>query len=207
MTTLPAEPTTAEPAPKRARRGRPRSTDAHRRILTATQELLAEEGFSRLRLEHIAARAGVGKTTIYRRWSSKEALCQELLAELAGPHVAIADLGDTRAELTASVVNPMRALTDSPFGPVIRSLLSQIAINSTLGDPFRATVVQSRRDEISRVIARGIARGDLRPDADASVATELLVGPVYFRLMFGGTLDAPFAEAVVDAFIRGHAAR
>jgi len=193
--------------PKGSRRGRPRSTDAHRRILEATRELLVEEGFSRLRLEHVAARAGVGKTTIYRHWSSKEALCQELLAELAGPHVAIPDLGSTRAELMASVVNPMRALTDTPFGRVIRALLSQISLNPTLGDPFRATVVQARRDEITRVIARGVARGDLRADADPSVSTELLVGPVYFRLMFGGTLDAPFAEAVVDAYLRGHAAR
>jgi AcrR family transcriptional regulator len=187
------------------RRGRPRSDAAHRRILEATRELLAEEGFSRLRLEHVAARAGVGKATIYRRWSSKEALCQELLAELAGPHVTVPDLGDTRAELLASVVNPMRAITDTPFGRVIRGLLSQIAVNPTLGDPFRATVVRTRRDEIARVIARGVERGDLRPDSDPDVATELLVGPVYFRLMFGGQLDLDFADRIVDAYLRGHA--
>ena len=63
--------------------------------------------------------------------------------------------------------NVVRALTETPFGPVIRALLSQIAINPALGDPFRATVVQARRDEIAGVIARGVARGDLRPDADA----------------------------------------
>jgi hypothetical protein len=97
----------------------------------------------------------------------------------------------------------MRAVTDTPFGPVIRALLSQIAVNPTLGDPFRATVVQARRDEIGRVIARGIARGDLRPDADPSIATELLVGPVYFRLMFGGDLDDAFAERIVDAVLAG----
>jgi Tetracyclin repressor-like, C-terminal domain len=49
-----------------------------------------------------------------------------------------------------------------------------------LGDPFRASVVQARRDEVARVIARGVGRGDLRSDADSDVATELLVGPVYF---------------------------
>ena len=199
-----AVPTTDGTSPV-ARRGRPRSYAAHRRILEATRELLAEEGFSRLRLEHVAARAGVGKATIYRRWSSKEALCQELLAELAGPHVNVADVGDTRAELLASVVNPLRALTDTPFGRVIRGLLSQIAVNPTLGDPFRATVVRTRREEIGRLIARGVERGDLRPDADPEIATELLVGPVYFRLMFGGELDLAFAEGVVDAYLRGHA--
>lgn len=186
------------------RKGRPRSNEAHRRILDAARELLSEEGFSDLRLEHVAARAGVGKATIYRRWGSKEALAQELLAELAGPHIAVAETGDTRAELLAAVTNPMRAATDTPFGPVIRALLSQIAVNPTLGDPFRATVVQARRDEVGRVIARGIARGDLRADADPTIATELLVGPVYFRLMFGGELDDAFATRIVDAVLSGY---
>jgi AcrR family transcriptional regulator len=194
-----------EPRPA-TRRGRPRSDRVHRAILDAFREVLSEDGFADLRLEHVAARAGVGKATIYRRWASKEALAQELLAELAAPHIAVAEADDTRTELLAAVLNPMRAVTDTPFGPVIRALLSQIAVNPTLGDRFRATVVQARRDEIARVIGRGIARGDLRPDADVDIATELLVGPVYFRLMFGGELSRDFANRVVDTVMRGYAA-
>jgi predicted nucleotidyltransferase len=57
------------------------------------------------------------------------------------------------------------------------------------------------------VIGRGVARGDLRPDADVDVATELLVGPVYFRLMFGGDLDGDFSERIVDALLAGYRAR
>ena len=155
--------------------------------------------------EHVAAHAGVGKATIYRRWPSKEALALDLLMQLAAPHIAIEDIGDTRAELLAAVTNAMRAVTDTPFGPVIRALLSQIAINPVLGDPFRASVVQARRDEVARVIIRGVSRGDLRSDADSDVATELLVGPVYFRLMFGGELTQDFAERVVDSALRGYA--
>jgi hypothetical protein len=68
-------------------------------------------------------------------------------------------------------------------------------------------VVQARRDEVRRVIERGIARDDLRSDADARIATELLVGPVYFRVMFGGKLDLEFANRVVDSVIRGYAAQ
>jgi AcrR family transcriptional regulator len=196
-----------EPSPpRRAPRGRPRSDRAHRAILDAFLTRLIKEGFADLRLEHVAADAGVGKATIYRRWPSKEALALDLLMQLAAPHIAIEDVGDTRAELLASVTNAMRAVTDTPFGPVIRALLSQIAINPALGDPFRASVVQRRRDEVARVIARGIDRGDLRADADIDVATELLVGPVYFRLMFGGELSQAFAERVVDSVLRGYAA-
>jgi len=185
--------------------GRPRSEDVHRRILEAARQLLTEGSFADLRLEHVAARAGVGKATIYRRWGSKEALAQEVLAELAGPHIAVEETGSTREEMLAAVVNPIRAVTETPFGPVIRALLSQIAVNPSLGDPFRATVVQARRDEIARVIARGIARGDLRADGDPTIATELLVGPVYFRLMFGGQLTVEFANRVVDSVLQGYA--
>jgi AcrR family transcriptional regulator len=189
-----------------ARRGRPRSDSTHRRILDAARELLTEGSFADFRMEHVAARAGVGKTAIYRRWSSKQALAQDVLVELAGPHIAVAETGDTREELLAAVVNPMRAVTDTPFGPVIRSLMSQIATDPKLGDPFRATVVQARRSEVAKVIERGIARGDLRADADPTIATELLVGPVYFRVMFGGDLTLDFANRVVAAVLAGFAA-
>jgi AcrR family transcriptional regulator len=154
----------------------------------------------------VAKHAGVGKATIYRHFSTKEAIALELLMELASPYLAVEDVGDTRAELLASVTKPVLALTESPFGPVVRALLSEIAINPELRDPFRDSVVRARRDEIAQVVRRGIDRGDLRPDADPALATELLVGPVYFRLTFGGALDEAFAERVVDAVLHGYAA-
>jgi len=147
----------------------------------------------------------VGKATLYRRWPSKEALAQDLLAELAAPHIEVEHTGDTRQELHQCVDNALRAVRDTPFGAVIRALLSQIAINPRLGDPFRATVVQARRDEIGGVVARGIERGDLRADCSADVATELLVGPVYFRLMFGGDMSDAFADSVADTVYAAYA--
>ncbi len=188
-------------------RGRPRSDRIHRAILDATRELLVQDGFTRLRLERVAARAGVGKATIYRRWPSKEALALELLFDLAGPHIEVAESGDTRGELKAVVMNSVHSITETPFGPVIRALLSQIAGNPSIGDPFREMVVGARRSQVALVIERGIARGDLRPDADASVATELLVGPVYFRLVFGGRLDEAFADRIVGFVLEGYAPR
>jgi AcrR family transcriptional regulator len=194
-------------SPHSGTRGRPRSDRVNRAILDAARELLIRDGYTRLRLEHVAAAAGVGKATIYRRWPSKEDLAQALVRDLASPHLAIEDVGDTRAEMLAAVVNPMRAITETDFGPVIRALLSQIAGNPKLGDPFRATVVQVRRDQVAAVISRGIARGDLRPDLAAEVATELLVGPVYFRLMFGGELSEEFANEIVDSVMVGYATK
>jgi AcrR family transcriptional regulator len=189
------------------KQGRPRSDRAHRDITRAFRELLIEEGFDRVRMEHVAARAKVGKATIYRHWPSKQALAQEVLVELASPHIAVPDVGDTRTELLATVLAPMRALTETDFGPVIRELLSEIARNPELGDPFRETVIRARRDEVARIIARGVRRGDLRPDVQPDVATEMLIGPVYFRLMFGGELDADFAERIVEEVLQGWSMR
>jgi len=186
---------------KHSGKGRPRSSAADRAILEAFRLELSEHGFADVRLERVAARASVGKSTLYRRWASKEALAEELLERLAGPHIAITDVGDTRAELLAAVSQPMRAVTHTPFGPVIRALLSQIAINPKLGDPFRADVVGARRTEIARAVERGIVRGDLKSTAVPELAIDLLVGPVYFRVMFGGELDFAFANRVVDAYL------
>ncbi len=197
----------ATPGQPRRPVGRPRSDRAHRAILEAARLELVEHGFSRLRLEHVAARAGVGKATIYRRWPSKEALAGALLAGLVAPHIAVADVGDTRAELRACVATAVHAVAETDFGPVVRALLSQIAVNPAIGDPFRATAVRARRDEVARVVRRGIERGDLRPDVDVDVATELLVGPVYFRLVFGGALDDDFATRIAESVLRGFAAR
>jgi len=188
-------------------RGRPRSDRVHRAILDAARELLIRDGFTRLRLEHVAAAAGVGKATIYRRWPSKEDLAQALLQDLAAPHLVIDDVGDTREELLAAVLNPLRAINETNFGPVIKALISQIAGNPKLGDPFRETVVRVRREQVGAAIARGIERGDLRPDLDADVATELLVGPIYFRLIFGGELSEEFAAKVVDNVFLGYGER
>jgi len=188
------------------RAGRPRSEEAHHAILTAARELLIADGYNDLRLEHVAARAGVGKATLYRRWSSKEELAEAVLEDLASPAVAVPDHGDTKEEVTQVVVNTIAALTETSFGPVIRALVSQIAINPKLGDPFRANVVQARRSQVAAVVARGIARGDLDPATDLDSATEILVGPIYYRLIFGGMLDRDFAESIVASFLRGNRA-
>jgi AcrR family transcriptional regulator len=185
-------------------RGRPRSDGAHRAIVNAFHELLIEVGFARLRLEHVAARAGTSKATIYRRWRSKEELATELLRELAIPHIVVPDSGDTREELRAIAQDVIERLTQSDFGPVIRRLLCEIAGNAAVGEAFRATVVEPRRDEVRAVIERGMQRGELRPSVDAEIVTELLVGSIFYRLIFGGALDERFREKVVDVVMSGY---
>ena len=190
-----------------AKIGRPRSDRAHRDILLAFKELLIADGFDKVRMEHVATKAKVSKATIYRHWPKKQDLALELLMELATPHLAVPDVGDTRTELLATVLGPMRSLTETDYGPVTRELLSEIARNPEMGDRWRATVITIRRDEVARVVARGVRRGDLRPDVDPTVATEMLVGQVYWRLLFGGELDSHFAEIIVDEVLQGWSMR
>jgi AcrR family transcriptional regulator len=186
------------------RTGRPRSEEAHRAILDAARELLIADGYDSLRLEHVAIRAKVGKSTIYRRWSSKAELAEALLEDLATPAVSVPETDDTRSELHAIVLNTITALTTTSFGPVILALLSQIAINPALGDPFRSTVVRARRDQVTAVVARGIERGDLAATTDANSATEVLIGPIYYRLIFGEKLNRQFADRIVTVFLDGN---
>lgn len=189
------------------RAGRPPSAAAHRAILDAARELLMQRDLAHLNLEQVAARAGVGKATIYRHWPTREAIALELLLEMAGEMVPARDRGDTRAELIAMVAGTVRVLTGAPLGRVMQGLFSDLALNPAVAEPFRAAVVRARRAAVAEVMARGIRRGQVRADADVDLATELLVGPVYYRLLFGGPFPPDFADRVVDAVLAGYAPR
>jgi AcrR family transcriptional regulator len=187
-----------------ARRGRPPSASAHRAILEAARGLLVERDLAHLHLEQVAARAGVGKATLYRHFPTRESLAIELLLEMATDVHPARDRGDTRAELIAIVDGTVRALTRSPLGRVMQGLFSELALNPEIAAPFRAVVVRAKRAAVADVLARGKRLGDIRDSADVELATELLIGPVYYRLLFGGDFDTDFASRVVDALLVGY---
>jgi AcrR family transcriptional regulator len=176
-------------------------------ILEATRALLAEVGVQGLTIEGVAARSGVAKTTIYRRWRDRDELAlaavwDDLLSGLQAPR----DLGDTRAELLA-FVEPVIAVLRSPLmSTVIRGLTSQIASNGELSRNYREHTIEPRLQQLTHVIHRGIERGDLRPDTDVRLAHELLIGPVMYRLLYSGQhLDEALATRIVDAVLRAFA--
>jgi AcrR family transcriptional regulator len=190
------------------RSGRPRSAQVDSAVLEATGALLAEKGYTATSIETIARRAGVGKATIYRRWRSKEKLVVELLSHVAAGVEPVPDLGDTRAELLRLVNEAIEYLTRTPTGGIIQGLASELSRNPTLSRLIRERVISLRRSEVGNVLQRGIERGDLRADIDAEIAHELLIGPAYYHLLLGGKrLDKQFAGRIVDAFLRGAAAR
>ena len=173
-------------------------------ILEATRELLVEVGVRGLTVEGVAARAGVAKTTVYRRWSSKEELALAVLLEMVKEIVAVADLGSIRDELIAFVNVAVRILGKTLMGRVMQGLVSDFAANEELGKAFREQIVSLRLAEVRRLIERAIERGELRSDVDAVLTHELLFGPVYYRLLLsGGELDGRLAERIVDAVLPG----
>lgn len=183
-------------------RGR-RSTATEEAILEATRELLIEVGVHGLTVEGVAARAGVAKTTVYRRWKSKEELALAVLFEMV-KIVPVPDLGNIRDELIMFVNYAVRILGKTLMGRVMKGLVSDFASNEELGHAFREQVISLRLAEVRRLIERATERGELRPDVDAMLVHELLIGPVYYRhLLSGAKLDGRLAERLVDAVLPG----
>ena len=171
-------------------------------ILDATRELLAERGVHHLTVEGVAARSGVAKTTIYRRWRSKDELALAVLLDMVAQIVEVPDAGDVRTELIGFVDGAVRILGTTLMGRVMQGLASDLATDPHLGRSFRERIVAFRVAELRRVLERAIARGELRPDVDVDLVHEMLFGPVYYRLLLsGGTLDDGLAARIVDALL------
>jgi len=207
MATQPQVREAAEDTAAPVRRGgRPRSTECELAILQATRELLVEGGVRGLTIEKAAARAGVAKTTIYRRWRDKDELALAVVLDMVEQVVMLPELGDTRRELLAFVNAAVEVLGSTLMGRVMQGLVSDLATDPELAQAFRDRVVSVRDAEVERLVQRGIERGDLRPDTDAGSAHELLIGPVYYRLLLTGQpLDRAFARCTVDAVLRAFA--
>jgi AcrR family transcriptional regulator len=191
-------------APQASRRGR-----ADQAILEATRAMLTEVGVRAMTIEGVAARSGVAKTTIYRRWRDKNELALAAVwndlaqASLQAP----ADLGATGSELLAFVQPVITTMRSPLMSGVIRGLISEIATNHELGRAYREQFIEPRLAQLERVIAGGVERGDLRPDTNVRLAHELLVGPVFYRLLFSGQpLDEGLGTRVADAVLRAFAA-
>ena len=179
-------------------RGRPRRAGARNEIVSGTLELLAERGFQAATMDAIAARAGVGKNTIYRRWASKE----ELIADALGDLTAEADIeeDDVRAALVAHVREFMRIFADPLLGRILPGLLGELHSNPEFAKVWAERVVQPRREAIVGLLRKAVDRGELRAGLDLEAITDLLVGPPFVRSTFPfglPELTTEYAEELV----------
>jgi AcrR family transcriptional regulator len=186
--------------------GRPRDARADRAILDATLELIAERGVHGFRTEDVAARAAVGKGTIYRRYRSKDALVTAAVAALVREEITLPDTGSTRGDLLVLMREAVALYRSSPAARLMPNLIGAMAEQPELARAVRDGFLASRRTALSEVLRRGVERGDLRPDLDLELALDVLGGPLFYRLLVtGGPLDERLAEGVADLILRGFA--
>ncbi len=178
---------------------RRRDPGSHQAILRAALTLVRETGYTRLTIEGIAAKAGVGKSTIYRWWTSKGDLVLEALAVVLEPGEG-PDTGETRSDLIAIVQGFIDLYSDEAAAqPIIAGLVSDMSHDPDLAAALRKRFVDPRRVHGRQAITRGIQRGDLPPDADIELVLDVLVSPIFYRtLVTGAPIEADLATKLVD---------
>ena len=180
---------------------RRRSSRAHAAILAATIDLLAELGFAGLTIEGIAAVAGVGKSTIYRHWSSKAQLVIEAFGSIARVDPPIRT-GDLRTDLVARLRALITAVNSPKLGPIIPSLIDAAERDPELAELHRQFTAQRRRFVLD-VLESAIDQGVVDPAADVELVADLLAGPVFYRrLISRAALEPGYAERLVDTLLR-----
>ncbi len=188
----------------RPRRGRPRSERADRDILLATLDVLAEKGMGGLSIEEVAARAGVGKTTIYRRWSSRGTLALDaFLAEFEGQQ-ALPDTGSFAGDLKAALSSWVSAVSGTSAGKLLVGLIAEIQQDRSLAAAWQDQVIAPLRAQYSIMLDRAINRGEIPALTDAGVVLDLVFGACYYRLLHGHRpLNEQFVNQVVGVVAAG----
>jgi AcrR family transcriptional regulator len=190
-----AEAATAE----RPRPGRPRSEACGRAIETAALELLVEDGFGRMSIEGVAARAGVGKATIYRRWATKEELVVDAVRHTCLDHAVTPDTGSLRADLAELY----RALLEKfqRDGDIMRAFAAEHGRHPELAEAFRATFLSERRAIAQDMLRRGVARGELPADSDIELLADVGPALLWHRVTISGLpLDDDLGDRIISQF-------
>ncbi len=190
-------------------RGRPRHAGARPAIIEATLELLAERGFQAATMDAIAARSGVGKNTIYRRWASKEELVADAIHDLSA-ELDVLEGEDLYAILLHQIRDVMRLFADPLVGRILPGLLGELHRNPELAAAWDERLVRPRREAIDELLKHALEQGELREGVDPDLIADLLVSPPFVRVLFPfGLADAPsgYAEELLDAIWHGIAPR
>jgi AcrR family transcriptional regulator len=196
--------TRAGAGPGARRPGRPRSAEADRAILGAALQIAAESGLARMTMEAVAARAGVGKATVYRRWDSKEALFADALRSVAGDLPVPEDTGSFRGDWLA-LFGGERAVIAPAAIRIMPRLMAEAGDDPLLFRVVYDTMVGPRRAVGAELVRRGQARGELREDLDPDVVVDLVVGPLVYRALIAGELDSLTGHlaAALDVLLAG----
>lgn len=182
--------------------GRPRSREADEAILAVALELLGKLGYHGITMEAVAKEAGVGKSTVYRRFEGKADLVSAALACLTDPGEEL-DTGDTRADLKAVLSGFHQRAGSSIGAPVLAALIVEEKNNPELLSLFRRRVILPRRRRLKSILRRGVEKGVIDTRTSLDEAVDILTSAWFSRYLSGGKITAQWTERVIDTVWRG----
>ncbi|MFC1412551.1 TetR/AcrR family transcriptional regulator [Streptacidiphilus sp. N1-12] len=174
-----AKPPTLKRAPAGAAVLRDDVTEA---IRGAVFEELAISGYSRLSIEAVARRAGVGKTAVYRRWRSKLPMVIDVVSEVASLGLVLPDTGSLHNDLRMFVHVVARVLRHPLAAQIVPDLLAEAARNPEIAETLAGALNEAQRQSSAALVRKAVGRGELAPDTDPDLALDLIAGPLYWRL-------------------------
>jgi AcrR family transcriptional regulator len=170
---------------------KPRKTRTRARVLRAAAQILERGGYSQLTMERVAAESGAAKTTLYRRWPTKAALCMDLYLDIAGRELEVPDM-------------VVHLQTRTVAGPALLGLISEALVTPQARRAFLAEFAERRREVTRTVLERAIKRREIRRDTDIDLVIDALGGAVTFRLLQGhAPLSTKFTNALVKLILSG----
>jgi AcrR family transcriptional regulator len=192
---------TAAKAPARKRRGP--SPRVRADALEATLAELADGGFAALSLERVARRAGVHKTTLYRRWGTREELVLDAMLERAAEHISVPDTGSLREDLLELARTAAANAATPEVAAMARAVVAEAPHNSKLAEANRRFWAE-RLALDGVIVERAIERGEVAASTEPQRVIEAVLGPIHLRLLLtGDPVDRPFLEEIVDVVVAG----
>jgi AcrR family transcriptional regulator len=172
-------------------------------VLGATTELLAEGGLPAATVDAISARSGVSKATIYKHWPCRTAIAAEAFGKQMAAAIPLPDKGNTADDL-AEQVRRVSAFYAGPQGTIFAQLLAASVSDPAASPYFREYFLDKRREAVGELWRRALERGEVKPEISAETATDVLFGPLIFRLMTGhATLTREEADKISSAALGG----
>jgi AcrR family transcriptional regulator len=177
-------------------------------IMQATLALAQETGYAKLSIEAVAARAGAGKHTIYRRWPSKGLLFLDSLLSLNEPVLDYPDTGDVLADLRRQIYAAVDLLANPPWGPLYQALVAEVQHDPAVAAGFNERFIRPQTDKTITRLKTAQDQGQLSPDFDLDLAMAILSGPLYFRLLITQEpMTHDYVDRVLQALFAGMSPR
>ena len=193
-----------------ARRGRPRDAGVDQRVLDVAWDLLLTGGYAGLNVDEVAERAAVAKTTLYRRWQTKDHLAIAVVTRMI-PFALVLDTGDLCRDLIEFAVSMATTLhryrtaggSDGVSPGLAGELVAAAARHPDIGELIRTLHARRHATALAR-LQRARERGEIRPDIDDAILIDQISGPIYYRaLVTGAATDRSYAERLVRAVLSG----